>query len=205
MNFRLTGLLVLIAIALVAAVYFFDVRRDKTEDTTSTGSGAPVALFDLKADDVTRLKVTDNTGKTVEVTKDGGAWRLVAPSQEPADATRVDSVVRQVAEAKASRKIEAQDVDKAAFELDKPATIITLGTASGDKTLNVGGQTPDKGSYYVQKTDDPAAYLLNGLAVTAATGLVSRPPTQPTPTPALTLLPGDATATPTAAQVTPTP
>ncbi len=198
MNFRLTGALVLVAAVLVAGVYFFVVRRDNADDTTAaTGSGAPVALFDLKAADVTRLKVADNSGKAVEVTKSGDAWTLTAPSQGPADSPRVDSAVQQLAGTKASRKIEAKDVDKAAFGLDKPAYIITLGTTAGDKTLTVGGQTPDKSSDYVQKADDPAAYLLSTFTVSAATDMLSRPPLPPTPAPALTVLPGAPIAAPT--------
>lgn len=198
MNFRLTGVLVLVAAVLVAGVYFFVVRRDTADDTAAaTGSGAPVALFDLKAADVTRLKVADAGGKAVEVTKSGDAWTLAAPSQGPADGARVDSVVQGLAGTKASRKIEAPSVDKAAFGLDKPAYTITVGTAGGDKTLTVGGQTPDKSSNYVQKADDPAAYLLSAFTVAAATDLLTRPPVPPTPTPPLTVLPGPPAAAPT--------
>ena len=197
MNFRNTVILVVIAVVVVAGVYFTEGRRDTSQDAAKTSSGQSGQVLDLKAADVTRLTVADNSGKAVEVTKSGDAWTLTAPSQGPADSPRVDSAVQQLAGTKASRKIEAKDVDKAAFGLDKPAYIITLGTTAGDKTLTVGGQTPDKSSDYVQKADDPAAYLLSTFTVSAATDMLSRPPLPPTPAPALTVLPGAPIAAPT--------
>jgi hypothetical protein len=195
MNPRLTAILAVIAIVLVGGLYYYDVVREKPDESESTAPGAPVALWDLKATDVTGLKVTDNAGKSVEVARDGGAWKIVAPSQEPADSARVDTVVSQLATAKSTRKIESKDVNAVDFGLDKPAFVITLTTTGGNRSLTIGGPTFDKTSYYVQKDGDTAAYLVSNLTIDSATGFVANPPQQPTPEPALTLLPED-TATP---------
>src|SRR6478672_3579216 len=126
MNFRITAIVAVVALVLVGGLYYYDVIREKPADSESTAPGAPVALWDLKAPDVTRIKVADNAGKTVEVAHEGADWKLVAPTQEPADASRMDTVVSQLATAKSTRKIEAKDVNAVDFGLAKPAFVITL-------------------------------------------------------------------------------
>lgn len=198
MNFRNTLILVVIAIAVVAGVYFTEGRRDTSQDAAKTTTGQPsVQVLDLKAADVTRLRVTDKDGKTVEATREGGDWKLVAPTQAPGDTARLDGVVRQVIETRATRKLEAKDVNLTDLALDKPAFTITLATAAAEKTLKVGDQTPDKAAYYIQ-ADDGSIYTISTFAVSGATGLIANPPVQPTATPGLTVLPPEATRTPTA-------
>lgn len=208
MNFRMTAILVIVAALVVGGVYFSENQRKSSNATPTPGPNAPVDVLGLKTADVTRLKIVDKAGKTVEVVKDGENWKMTAPTQEPADATRVELVVRQIGEGRANRKIEAKDVDLAAFELQQPAYTMTLTTAAGEKTLKVGGQTADKTAFYTQQADDPAVYLMSNLNINAATGLIERPPVQPTPTPGVTVLPAEATRTPTvtpAATETPRP
>ena len=201
MNFRNTVILVVIAVVVVAGVYFTEGRRDTSQDAAKTSSGQSVQVLDLKAADVTRLKVTDKDGKTVEATHEGGEWKLVAPTQAPGDTARLDSIVRQVVETRATRKLETKDVNLTDLALDKPAFTLTLTTAAAEKTLKVGDQTPDKSAYYIQ-ADDGSIYTISTFAVSGATGLIADPPVQPTPTPGLTVLPPEATYTPT---VTPEP
>ena len=198
MNFRNTLILVVIAVVVVAGVYFTEGQRDTAQDAAKTAGGQSVPVLDLKAADVTRLKVTDKDGKTVEAAREGGDWKLVAPTAAPGDTTRLDSAVRQVVETRATRKLEAKDVNLAELALDKPAFTISLTTAAGEKTLKVGDQTPDKAAYYIQRADDGSIYTVSTFAVSGATGLVANPPVQPTATPGLTVLPPEPTATPSA-------
>jgi hypothetical protein len=194
MNFRITAILAVIAIAVVGGLYWWENIREKPPETPP--AGAPVALWGVKPEAVTGVKIVAADGNTVEVIREGEGWKMVAPSQEPADTTRVDTVVRQLADARSIRKIEAKDVNPADFELQKPAYVVTLTTAGGLQVLSIGGQTADKTSYYTQKAGDPGVYLINNLAITGATALVANPPKQPTPAPALTILPGDPVGTP---------
>ncbi len=209
MNFRNTLILFIIAVAVVVGVYLTEGRRDTAQDADKTSSGAQsVQVLDLKVADVTRLRVTDKDGKTVEAAREGSDWKLVAPSQAPGDTARLDGVVRQVVETRATRKLETKDANLADFGLDKPTATISLTTGAGEKTIKVGDQTPDKSAYYIQRADDGSVYTISTFAVSGAMGLAANPPLQPTPLPGLTVLPPEPTAAPTAtpaASATPKP
>lgn len=199
MNFRVTAILVVVAVALGLAVYFFEFRRERPEPAATGGAG-PV-WEGLKAADVTGLKIVDKDGKTVDLTKSGAAWQIAAPSSGPADTTVLDNAARQLAEARATRKIDAQDVKLDEFGLQPPQYVATLSTTGGERVLNIGAQTPDKTSVYVQKPGDPAVYLVSNAVTAPLAGFIANPPLQPTPLPALTVLPSapaqvPATATP---------
>lgn len=201
MNFRVTAILVAVAVLLGLGVYLFEFRRERPEPAATAGAGP---LWEgLKAGDVMGLKVTDKDGKTVDLTKSGADWQIVAPNPGPGDAASLDNAARQLTEARATRKIEAKDVKLDEFGLQPPLYVVTLRIGAGERVLNIGDQTPDKLSVYVQKPGDPAVYLVSNAVTAPLAGFITRPPVQPTPLPALTVLPPAPGQTPPA--VTPSP
>jgi Domain of unknown function (DUF4340) len=182
-NARLTAAMVALFAVLAGAVWWLELRSPAAVASTTPGQ-APV--FDLKADDVSRVEVVD-AGKTAAVERTGDGWRLVAPATDEADASRIDSAVGQVAKLSATRKLEDAS-DLASYGLSSPTSRLLLNMKDGSsQELLIGSKTPDQASYYVKRADSPAIFV----TATFALGDLMRWPTdppRPRPTPAA--LPG---------------
>jgi Domain of unknown function (DUF4340) len=153
MQFRNT-LIVLILLVLVGGyIYFF--QAGKPEEETKK-------LFDIKADDITRL-VLKYPGQEIELERTGGAWKMVKPIQTDADASAVGTLTQEIANADVKRTVDEHPTDLAPFGLDKPAATLVVSTK--DKTLPgvaVGKNAPIGYSVYIRTTDSPAVMLTSG-------------------------------------------
>src|SRR5207248_2228793 len=152
---RLTAALVAVFVALAGAVWWLELRSPEAADKPPAGQ-APV--FDLKPDDVSRVEVIDS-GKTATVERTDAGWRLVEPTADAADATRIDTAVGQVAKLNATRKLEDAS-DLASYGLSSPTSRLLLNMKDGSsQELLIGSKTPDQTSYYVKRADSPAIFV----------------------------------------------
>jgi hypothetical protein len=183
MNRRYTLILLVVLGALVAYTYFTEFRKDEEEEAPSPLSDQPI-VFDLAEEEIVSLKVTTDEGQVTELKHEGEAWVMVTPASEEVDETRVSSLVRRLADLKASRVI-TQTADIAQYGL-------ITGTLTADITLSDGtthellvGETNPAGAAYYALADgnQDSVYLLFSGIVDDLKRLVSEPPYPPTPTP----------------------
>ena len=136
-------------------------------------SAGQAPVFDLKADDVSRIEV-DDSGKSVAAERTEGGWRLVQPAGA-ADAARVEGAVGQIAKLNATRKLEDAS-DLASYGLSSPTSRLLLNMKDGSsQELLIGSKTPDQSSYYVKRADSPAIFV----TATFALGDLMRWPSDP--------------------------
>ena len=110
-----------------------------------------VDLISLKADDVTAVSFkTDN--EDVEFDKKDDNWTEKSDADFPVNQDTVSNAVKGIASLTADQEISDVE-DLSQYDLDNPQNTITLTTADGDTTLQVGMESSNN-QYYVKKADD---------------------------------------------------
>jgi len=154
MRFRSTLVLLLLVAGLGAYVYW--VEYPKAEQAAKKKT-----LFELKADDITAVKLTF-ADREIALKRSGEEWRLTAPIDAAADATTAKNLASAIADCEVKKELAETSPDLAQYGLDKPFVTVTVQLK--DKalpTVLVGKNTPVGFSTYVQKADDKKIVLTN--------------------------------------------
>ena len=105
-------------------------EKEKEESDTS------VDLVSLEADDVTAVSFSADENN-VEFDKKDDTWTEKSDAAFPVNQDTVDSAVKGVASLTADQEIpDVEDLSE--YDLDAPQNTITLTTAEGDTTLEIG-------------------------------------------------------------------
>ena len=110
-----------------------------------------VDLISLKADDVTAVSFKADDAD-VEFDRKDDSWTEKSDADFPVNQGTVDNAVKGVASLTADQEISDVE-DLSQYDLDEPQNTITLTTADGDTTLQVGMESSNN-QYYVKKVDD---------------------------------------------------
>jgi len=122
-----------------------------------------VDLVKLKADDVTAVSFKADDAD-VEFDKKDDTWTEKSDADFPVNQDTVDNAVKGVASLTADQEISDVE-DLSQYELDHPQNTITLTTADGDTTLQVGMESSNN-QYYVKKEDDDKnVYLVSSTSL----------------------------------------
>lgn len=197
MNSRSTLVMVVIALALAAIVYFGVIRGPGAAEPTPFPTFPPPAppLFAVQPESINALRVSrpaENKAFAVQRGPDG-VWRITEaatttvslPAQ--ADAAQVGNALQQLAALTPSRTL-TEGLDLNLMGLVNPSTIITLSATSGitgtlaSYELRVGIEPFKGGGYYAQKPGDAKVYLIASSTIELFTAYLTRVPLAPTPT-----------------------
>lgn len=122
-----------------------------------------VDLVSLEADDITAVSFTADQNE-VEFDKKDDTWTEKSDADFPVNQDTVDSAVKGVASLTADQEISDVE-DLSEYDLDSPQNTITLTTADGDTTLEVGMESSNN-QYYVKKADDDNnVYLVSSTSI----------------------------------------
>jgi hypothetical protein len=159
--------LVIVLVAAGLGGYVFLVENKKPADSDEKKKEKVFALTKAKAKELT---LAPKGGETVIVKKDGDKWRLVAPSEAPADSNEVDSLLSALENLETDEIVTENAGDLKQFGLDAPSNTVSIlqdGTPQPLKLL-LGEKTPDSAGLYAKTADKPrvftiAAYQESGL------------------------------------------
>ena len=122
-----------------------------------------VDLVKLKADDVIAVSFKADDAE-VEFDKKDDSWTEKSDADFPVNQDTVDNAVKGVASLTADQEISDVE-DLSQYDLDDPQNTITLTTADGDTTLQVGMESSNN-QYYVKKADDDKnVYLVSSTSL----------------------------------------
>lgn len=184
MNFRVTGVLLIVLALLGGGVWYSELRDKGSADTAAAGAtGNQVQIQKFAEQDVRQIVITKADQKIQVDRPEGGAWTL-QPSGQNADSVRVSSVLFRLADLQATKKVADAPTDLAQYGLDSPSLTVTTTLADGTVyPLLLGGRSPTEAGTYVKKADDPPVYLISSQLGTDLDKLISDPPIErPTPT-----------------------
>jgi hypothetical protein len=138
----------------------------------SSASGGEVkSLFSgVTADQIVALTVSDATGKSVALAKEGDNWVLPNVDNYPTQADKVSSLATKIAGLKADRLVAQTS---ASYKRLKVATddyerLIEFRLADGTSHKLYLGTSPSYGAIHVRADDQNGVYLASDLSVTDA-------------------------------------
>jgi len=188
---RTTLILVGVFLALLAYVYFGEMRRPAPSDAAVTPTPAPILI--IPPDQVVGITVRGSGKETVLTRPAGGEWKLEAPQPGPVDTTRVGQFLNRLATLNPTRSL-TDTTSLEDYGLAQPAIEVTLTLADGSKqVLQIGSENPQQTAYYARVQGREGVHLIAALTAESAKQMLDTPPVPPTPTPTAT-----ATATPAA-------
>ena len=145
-------LLILIAVLAVLSAAAVAVRMtdfDKSDETEDTS----IDLVSIPEDSIEAI-TWDNDGTTLCFVKQDGEWVYQEDTGFPFDSSNLDNMQTAVSSIVASRMIEPDDsTDLSDYGLETPVHTVTVTTADGDVTIEIGNETFMKGSCYVSVGD----------------------------------------------------
>lgn len=139
--------------------YYVTSQEEKETEENDTS----VDLVSLEADDITAVSFTADQNE-VEFDKKDDSWTEKSDANFPVNQDTVDSAVKGVASLTADQEISDVE-DMSQYDLDNPQNTITLTTADGDTSLQIGMESSNN-QYYVKKEDDDKnVYLVSSSSI----------------------------------------
>jgi hypothetical protein len=152
MNPRTTGLLILVAAALGAFVYLYEVRGGAQRDEAAR---AAKHLFPgVKTSDVSWISLTTTDGKPARVERHDGAWQLVEPLHFPGDAVNLDGIAAGVAELTSEMEIKDPQAPEI-YGIDGTSHSVRFGADGKEYELRIGKKSPVGSNTYVASAAEP--------------------------------------------------
>lgn len=159
---RSRSTLVLVALAALAAAYFYWYELPRGEQQKQEEARGKKLFADLVAADVVALELPTKDGRRarlVRVTEGGAKWKLEQPLVYAADDGAVDSLLSSLAELSLENEIAELPADLAAFGLGDAARPVKVFPREGDPlVLLIGGKAPLGTTKYVLR-DGPSRRL----------------------------------------------
>ena len=133
------------------------------EEKETEENDTSVDLVSLEADDITAVSFTADQNE-VEFDKKDDSWTEKSDANFPVNQDTVDSAVKGVASLTADQEISDVE-DMSQYDQDNPQNTITLTTADGDTSLQIGMESSNN-QYYVKKEDDDKnVYLVSSSSI----------------------------------------
>jgi hypothetical protein len=157
MNPRTTAILALVAAALGAFVWFYQVRGG--ERRAEAEENAKRLFPGLEADAVTAMEFVTSDGEEVRLERREGVWFLTRPLESPADENTVSGMASALAQISSEGSIEESQAAEV-YGLGEGAAQVRFETAEGGHTLLLGGKTPVDYNTYASVDDAPGVYTV---------------------------------------------
>jgi hypothetical protein len=158
MNPRTTAILLLVAAALFAFVYFYEIRgEDARRDAEALGK----RLFpEVEQGDIDAVSLTTRDGALARLERREDAWTLVEPLEFPADGFAADGLASNLATLASEAALEDPQ-PPAEYGLDEgSARIVRFSVGEAQHELRLGKDTPVGSSAYAATGSDDAVYTV---------------------------------------------
>jgi hypothetical protein len=161
---RNTLIAVLIAAALGAYVYFYEMKSGTGRDEEETSKPA----FTFKSEDVAALNIT-SSNQTVALETDGKQWTITQPVKTAAEQMVVESLVSSIASATIDRSLVMTPGLQAGSGLAQPDVTVEVKLKNGTQhKLLLGRKDPTDAGVYAQIDQNPNVLLLPASLLTSA-------------------------------------
>lgn len=145
MNRRATGILLLVAAALGAFVWFYEIEG---EEGRKQASEAEKRLFvGLEPEDVSWVELTTSDGTRVRAERDASGWQIRQPLAFPGDAGAWDGIAAALTQSTRDAIFEDPQAPEV-YGLGDGADEVRFGTPDGEHALRLGSAAPLGGNTY---------------------------------------------------------
>ena len=152
MNPRATGFLFLLAAALAAFVYLYEVRGG--EQRKEAEQVAKRMFPGVQASDVAWIVLTTNDGSASRVERKDGAWQVVEPVAFPGDAVNLDGISASLVDLTSEKEIEGAQAPEV-YGIDATSRVVRFGAGGKEYELRLGKKSPVGSSTYAATGEQP--------------------------------------------------
>lgn len=160
-----TVLLVTVALAIGAYIYFVESKRKPASERTDEKGKVFAGLETTKLEE---LEVKSSAGALTKVKKDGDRWKVVAPISSDADETEVSAITSNLGSLEVQRVVDEKAGDLAQFGLAPARTEVSFRATgeSAPRKLLLGDKTATGGDLYAKTGSDARVFLVSGFLET---------------------------------------
>jgi uncharacterized protein DUF4340 len=161
-----TGIIFLVAAALAAFVYFYDMKHNAPSSETPADTSKPA--FSVSSDDVTGMQL-DRAGASAVFVRQNDGWYITQPLAARGDQSALDGITTQLSALRVDRTLTATPDQLASFGLSKPAVRLDFTLKSGAKhTLQLGAKDFSGSSVYAIVDDSKSVALISNAILTSS-------------------------------------
>ncbi len=157
MNPRTTGILLVVAVALGAFVYLYEIRGGEQRLEAEALAKRLFPGVESGAVEAIALRTTD--GRDARVARSEGVWRVETPVQALADATSVDAMASALAEIQSEGAIDDPQA-LSVYGLDDETRLVRFRAGGTDHELRIGRKTPLGSNSYAATGADDTVYTV---------------------------------------------
>jgi hypothetical protein len=156
--------LTLLLVGLAAFVYFYEIEgEEKREEARKLEE----SVVRLEREAIQGLRIEREGTSSIELKRDGDNWFLKDPLETQADQSTVDSLLRNLTDAKRARTFEEGGKSATDYGLDDPAVRLTVEAEAEKKVLLVGNKDFTGNELYVMFEGGSQVFLTSGLILTS--------------------------------------
>ncbi|MBS1807690.1 MAG: DUF4340 domain-containing protein [Acidobacteria bacterium] len=153
---RNTIIVLVIALALGAYVYFYEMKHGKARDEEETNKPA----FTFKSEDVASLNVTSNN-QTIALETNGKDWTISQPVKTDADQASLESLLSGITSATIERSLVMTPGLQNGSGLAQPSVVVEIKLKNGTQhKVTLGRKDPTDASVYALVDQNPNVLLL---------------------------------------------
>ncbi len=162
MRFKSTGFLLVIFLALLAYVYFFEIKgKEKAEKARELES--KLLVFEKDSLKTLYLKPTG-----IKFQKEGTEWRIVEPIRSKTENWVINGLVNSLADAKKERTVTTSPASLADYGLDPAKYEIVVTYDDKSDTVYLGDKTPTGAYVFARINSDSTVYATQTMLLTNA-------------------------------------
>jgi len=162
---RSTVILLLVAVALGAFVYFYEIKGGKKREEAEESAKQ---IFQFKPEDIAQIAL-NRAGETSAFEKRGDAWVMTQPLSTKADESTLDAIARNVATSQVERKLSAAADKLATYGLSEPRVSLTVKLKSGEQhRLRLGDKDFNGTNVYALIDDSQEVALVSSYLLESA-------------------------------------
>ncbi len=157
---RNTLILLAVALAIGAYIYFVESKRTPTPDVPVEPTEKVFTVDQAKIDE---LHLTGSAGERTSLKKIDGHWQIVSPITMAADEAEVSGLTTNLGTLALTRVVDEKPKDLTQYGLEPPRFEVAF-KAAGDKDfrrLQVGQKTVTSGDLYAKLANDPKVFLIS--------------------------------------------
>ena len=164
MSPRATGVLFLLAVALGAFVWFYEIQGEQGRKASEEATDR---LFpEAQPEKLEWIELTSVDGQAVRLERRDGAWRIVKPLEFRADGFTVDGIASALAQI-TSESVFPNPQPPEIYGLGAGAREIAFGAGGDEHRLRIGAKTPVGGNNYVSLAGKSEVYVVRSYRVAA--------------------------------------
>lgn len=165
---RSTGIVFLLAAALAAFVYFYDLKHTPASSDASTAEASKPAFTSVTSADVQEIKI-QRAGTTMDFDHKSDGWYMTQPRAQRADSSALDGLAGALSYASVDRTFPATPDNLGSFGLKDPTVTVDFKLKNGTShELRFGAKDFSSSSIYAQIDNGSQVSLMSDAVYTSS-------------------------------------